>query len=143
MVEYVIDASVAIKWYFDDEKYAQSAERLLLKFGMGEIELVAPALLGYEVMNAFRTAVLRERATKEQALELARQFVSLSIPMLETSFLSAEILQIAIIHQLSAYDASYLAMSEFRDLPLVTADRKMYDQVKGISSQVMWIEEVV
>ena len=143
MVEYVIDASVAIKWYFDDEKYARAAERLLLKFGMGEIGLVAPALLGYEVMNAFRTAVLRERATKEQSLEFAREFVSLSIPMLETSFLSAEILQIAIIHQLSAYDASYLAKSEFREFPLVTADRKMYDLVKGISNQVMWIEEVV
>ncbi len=50
----VLDASVAVKWHLKDEDYAAEAALLLEDFGQGELELVAPAQIRYEVPSAFR-----------------------------------------------------------------------------------------
>lgn len=50
---YVLDASVLIKW-FSDEEYTDIALKLRDDFFKGNIELVVPDLLLYEVSNALR-----------------------------------------------------------------------------------------
>lgn len=50
---YVLDASVVIKW-FSEEEYTDKAVKLRDDFFKGENELVVPDLLLYEVSNALR-----------------------------------------------------------------------------------------
>ncbi len=50
---YVLDASVLIKW-FSDEEYTDIALKLRDEFFHGNIKLVVPDLLLYEVSNALR-----------------------------------------------------------------------------------------
>jgi len=50
---YVLDASVVIKW-FSEEEYTDKAVKLREDFFRGELELAVPDLLLYEVSNALR-----------------------------------------------------------------------------------------
>ena len=48
----VVDASVLLKAYFPDEEGHNEAQRLLDFYSRGEIDLFAPYLLSYEIINA-------------------------------------------------------------------------------------------
>lgn len=50
---YVIDASVAIKW-FSEEEFTDKAIEIRDNFYKGTVELAAPDLILYEVSNALR-----------------------------------------------------------------------------------------
>jgi len=52
-IVFVLDASVVIKW-FSEEEYTDRALKLRDDFSKGEIELVVPDLMLYEVSNALR-----------------------------------------------------------------------------------------
>jgi predicted nucleic acid-binding protein len=58
---YIVDASVAIKWLFDDEDFTSEARSVLLAFQEGRIDLLAPDHLYHEVLNALRTGVRMRR----------------------------------------------------------------------------------
>ena len=49
----VIDASIAVKW-FNKEEYSDIADKLKNRHVRGEVVLVAPVLLLFEVANALR-----------------------------------------------------------------------------------------
>ena len=49
----VIDASIAVKW-FNKEEYSDVADKLKNRHVRGEVVLVAPVLLLFEVANAWR-----------------------------------------------------------------------------------------
>ena len=61
MKRLVIDASVALKWFLKDEKYGDRAMCLLERFVRGEIDLVAPSLMVYEIINALVIAQMKGR----------------------------------------------------------------------------------
>ncbi len=55
MITYVIDASVAVKWYssFGEEDLLK-ADKLLQKYVEGSCDFIAPTLIAYELANALR-----------------------------------------------------------------------------------------
>lgn len=84
----------------------------------------APDLLDYEVLNVLRRMTRRGDIEDELADEsrLTLQELRLSRhPM--TDSLSERVWQLR--HTITAYDASYVALAEELDLPLVTADDRL------------------
>lgn len=59
--KYILDASVAAKWYLDDEEHVEKAESFLVRMLSDEIELHAPVLLQYEMGHLLTKAQRRER----------------------------------------------------------------------------------
>ena len=53
----VIDASVALKWQFEDEEATDSATALLEDFIKDNIKLIAPTLFPYEIISAINVAI--------------------------------------------------------------------------------------
>lgn len=51
MKHLVIDASVILKWYLSDEAHGEQALSLLKQCAIGELQILAPNLLSYELMN--------------------------------------------------------------------------------------------
>jgi predicted nucleic acid-binding protein len=49
----VLDASVAVKWHLNDESDADAAALLLARFSTGDVPLIAPDHIRYEIANAF------------------------------------------------------------------------------------------
>jgi predicted nucleic acid-binding protein len=135
----VIDASVALKWFLPDERYGAIALDILDKFVSKEIEIFAPSLLEYEVLNGLLIAARRGRIPKKTVLIAAEGLMDLDIEVDGISSFFPEALHFSKSHNLTAYDASYLAVASARKTELVTADENLYNKVKR---DLQWIKHL-
>jgi predicted nucleic acid-binding protein len=75
----VIDASVALKWRLRDEEATQQADALLEDFLAGKLELLTPTLFDYEIANALRVAVTRQRLSGQDAVMALADFAQYAL----------------------------------------------------------------
>jgi len=119
---FVLDASVALAWCFEDEASVEAIEVLeRLKEGTA----VVPALWFLEVSNALLNAERRGRLTPTEStifLELLRQ-LPIRVEEISPRQFWEEILVLARAYHLSTYDAAYLTIAMRTGLPLATLDR--------------------
>ena len=118
---FVLDASVALSWHFEDE-VSEYAERVLDR--LADDTALAPALWALEVVNGLTGAFRRGRipeARYKRAVQLSSHLrLTLVDVSLDTAF--GPVTDLAIQHQLSVYDAAYLHLSIREGLPLATLD---------------------
>jgi predicted nucleic acid-binding protein len=136
----VVDASLAVKWHLLDEEHAQEAALLLRRFMQGEIDLVAPTHLRYEVPSAIIVATLGRdpRLTAQQGREAIEDFLALGLRTVNTDTLILAAYPLVHQYGIAFYDALYLALSQQLDLPFITADGKLYQRLSQLPS-VIWI----
>ena len=138
----VIDASVVLKWYLADEKYSHTALGLLDKYISYELEIFAPSLLEYEVLNGLLIARRRGRIKKEIAIMAVEGFFGLEIEQKDISSFYPEIIHFSESYNLSIYDASYLAVADEQGILMVTPDGNLHNRVKKDLSWVKHLGEV-
>lgn len=121
-MDFVVDASVVVKWFVDEDESAQ-ARLLMQDFAAQDVELHAPALLPYEVLNALRyhPGFSEERQLAAQAA--LERFAFREYPFRGEH--SRRTLHLAVSENLAIYDASYLALARELGLMLVTADESL------------------
>ena len=118
----VLDASVALAWYFQDE--ATSATDAVLD-RVVEAGAVVPGLWRLEFANALQVAVRRNRISATYRDAALADLMQLQIETDSETDLHAwsATLRLAVRHELTLYDAAYLELAERRRLPLATLDR--------------------
>ncbi|MEE8378043.1 MAG: type II toxin-antitoxin system VapC family toxin [Candidatus Aminicenantaceae bacterium] len=141
MNQVVIDASVVLKWYLDDEELGTKALNILTHYVSDNINLIAPSLIEYEVMNGLKIAQKRGRIDKESLLSGIEGFFNLEITVFNASHFSNKTLDILSFFDISSYDASYLALAENEKSPFVTADKVLYNKVHRKLKYIKWLEE--
>ena len=139
MKRIVIDASVVLKWYLSDENYGKFALDILDKYVSYEIEILSPSLLEYEVINGLLIAQKRGRIDQDIVSTAIDGFLSLEIEQKSLSFFSPKVLLLTRSYDLSAYDASYLALAEEESTRLITADEILFNKVKTNLKWVKWL----
>jgi len=135
----VIDSSVVLKWYLVDEEYGTKAVGLLDKYLSNDLEILAPSLLEYEVINGLVIAQKRGRIEEEKILEAVDGFISLEIKLKNLSLFYPKVLEYSRVYNRSAYDASYLALANEEGIIFITADGDLYDTVKKDLKWVKWL----
>lgn len=121
----VVDASVGVKLVIEEEG-SEEAEAIFARLGGADpIVLVAPDFFFIECANVFRTRVHRRLMTAEQAREAFAILHSLPLQSVASADLVPLALDLALIHGLSVYDATYAALAERLGVPLVTADGRL------------------
>ena len=86
-------------------------------------ELVAPSLVGFEVANIIRRHDLAGLISSAQAAQAHADLVDLTIEYWPYELLASRVWQLR--HNLSIYDASYVAVAELINATLVTLDRRI------------------
>lgn len=120
---YVVDASVAIKWYVQrGEADVKRAFQLLESFGRGECVLRAPDLLLWEVANALAIGHRLKPKEVSEALGHLRG-LDLDLSAVQWSTLQNAV-EIASASEATIYDAYYLAVALECGGIFVTADEK-------------------
>lgn len=121
---FVLDASVALAWCFDDES-SPIADRVLDR--LEQEPAIAPAHWPLEIANAVRTAERRGRLRTSEVPRLRSLLDGLPIEIVpvELSTATGGVLDAARTYDLSAYDATYLDLALVRDLPLATIDERL------------------
>ena len=117
----VIDASVTLSWYFEDER-TPATDAVLSR--VTDAGAIVPSLWRLETANGLQVAIRRGRI---DALFRDRALAHLTrLPILIDSQTDARAwtatVQLADSFQLTLYDAAYLELARRRGLPLATLD---------------------
>jgi len=127
MRKLVLDASVALKWFFQ-EKNSDLAEILLKQIKKDEIKVFVPQIFFFELVNAVKT---KAKSTPKDVLEVINKIFSLK---LNSEKINRELLAKANFYaqkyDLTIYDASYLALARALEINFITADEKLRGEVK-------------
>ncbi|MBI4745743.1 MAG: type II toxin-antitoxin system VapC family toxin [Deltaproteobacteria bacterium] len=139
MKKFVVDASVAIKWYLPEEHNA-AAERLLNQ----TFRLHVPDLFFPETGNILWKRLVREEISKEKACTILKLLESAPIKVWESKPLLPEAFNIAVKAQRTVYDSLYIALAISEGCRMVTADRKLYNSLHNgtLKNTVLWVEDI-
>lgn len=137
MSRLVVDASVAIKWFLDEE-YSGIAREVL----NGEHTLMAPDLLYPEFGNVLWKRVGKGEMTAEESRAVAKALLQIPVHVHSSRGLLEPALEIANRTQRTVYDSTYLALAVRERSILVTADKRLFNAVQAtpVSRYLMWIE---
>ncbi len=137
-MEYVVDASVAVKWFLP-EVLSEKADNLLNRFLHHGLKLCAPDLLVPEVSNVFwKRSVLMKSIGVPQALEIHRDFLSLGLNLVPSAVLVEQAFRLAEQERHPIYDMLYLALAIDRDCEFMTADQTLSNKLRRFR-QVLWL----
>ena len=120
----VIDASLTMAWYFDDES-TDATDALLDR--VTSSGAVVPGLWRLEIANAFQTAVRRQRidAVYRDTSLAELSYMPITIDADTNAYAWSTTLRLAERFSLTLYDAAYLELAQRCSLPLATLDRDL------------------
>jgi predicted nucleic acid-binding protein len=123
-VSLVIDASLTVTWYFEDEATPVTKDLLDTVARNGA---VAPPLWRLEVINAFQSGIRRKRfdaAYRDASLADLRQLPIIIDTETDTHIWTTT-LRLSDCYALTIYDACYLELAQRLNLPLATLDQEL------------------
>ena len=126
----VLDASAAIDWLLQTSVGQRIESRI---YSRGE-SLHAPHLLDLEVAQVLRRLVHEDAVSAERATEAIQDMLDLRVTRYPHFVFLSHIWRMR--HNLSAYDAAYLALAEEISATLITRDRRL----ASVSSHSVSIE---
>ncbi len=132
----VIDASLTLSWYFEDERTPSIDGVLDQVVASGA---VAPALWRLEVANGLLMAIRRKRIDKEFR-DRALQHLTLlpiTIDADTDKHVWSSMIQLADQFGLTMYDAAYLELAHRRSLPLASLDEKLGEAGKALGTAIL------
>ncbi len=132
----VVDASVGIK-LFVAEALSDRATALFAHLAANPpANFYVPDLFFIECTNILRKHVIRFGYPPDKAQKDLIHLRALDLNGIPTADLIKDALHLALIHPISAYDASYVALAQRFGIPLVTADEKLVRALAGTSYSV-------
>jgi len=135
----VLDASVALKWQFQDEEATRASTALLGDFIDGKIDLVSLTLFPYEIVNAINVAINRKRIEEAIGYRALTYLTSLGIELRSFNELIEATFTLARKYSLSPYDCAYMALAEKEKCDFFTGDKRLFNSMKDYFSWVKWI----
>jgi predicted nucleic acid-binding protein len=136
---YVVDASVAIKWYIP-EKHSEAARRLHNQAYC----LHVPDFFMLEVGNI----VCKKRRRNEMSLEVSELIINdvqtVSLEWHRDEPLFSKAYEIANETYRSLYDCLYLSLAVSLEGQMVTADSRFYEALKDgdYAERLLWVEDI-
>jgi predicted nucleic acid-binding protein len=136
---FVVDASVAIKWFLP-EIHSDAALRLLA----GQHTLHAPDLVFSEFGNVLWKRFRKREISEKEASATIEALLSLPLRVHSSQSLIPLALEIACGENRTVYDSLYLAAAIVYQVPFVTADAKLYRALRNgpFSAHLLWVEDI-
>lgn len=130
---FVLDASIAACWAFDDEDHPAASlalERIRTD------EALAPSLWWFEVRNTLIISERRGRISEADTTTFLQELSQLCV-MIDRAPQEAVILTLARQCRLTVYDASYLELAQREALPLATLDKEVQKAARALNITVL------
>lgn len=121
---YVVDASVAAKWFFN-EPFSDESARLLDASHV----LHVPDLFLIEIDSVLCKKIRRGEISEGEAQEIRSTLDIFPLQKHPFQFLTDSAFELAVQTQSSPYDCLYLILAIFLGAQMVTADRRFYDNI--------------
>lgn len=118
-LRFVLDASVAACWCFQDEEDARA--NAALKLLQGDAHAIVPMHWWFEIRNVLLVAVRRKRIAELQMAAFLDRLEKGPITLAALPNASA-VFAVARNHRLSFYDAAYFELAKRENIALATLD---------------------
>ncbi len=132
-MSFVLDASVAAKW-FNIEELSERAVEFKEAFVEGKLQLAAPMHILDEVGNSIWK---NQQLPDKDARDAIASFKGLGLELLEPTIKRiARAMEIARMKRTTFYDSAYLQAAEELNGTLLTADQGQVAAAKGIAKAI-------
>lgn len=121
----VVDASVVVKW-FNLEEYSENAEELKERHLKGELILVSPVLMVFEVLNVLRYS---PELGADDVRETLSGLLGIQVRLYPVEEWLSNAVSLAFERGMTVYDVSYAALANHLACLFYTADSKLLDRV--------------
>lgn len=127
MTDFVLDASVALKWAIPSANETLSAEslQLLKRYVDGEIDFVVPDIFWAEVGNVLWKGVRQRRWPRPLAEAVVLEMRERNFRTVSSHSLMLDALEVALLHDRSVYDCLYVALAIQFKIEMITADERL------------------
>lgn len=134
----VLDTSVLLKWFHQPgESHVGEALALKSAYEVGTLKIILPDLAIYELGNALRHKSRLRAIDVSRLIDALWRLEPTIIPIDRLN--SLKVIEIAYRYGLTVYDAAFLSLALEAEVPLITADRKLYDKA---SDHVILLESL-
>ena len=136
MTDFVLDASVALAWCFEDEN-TPSARQILARLTAEAASV--PATWPIEVANVLALAERRRRITPADSAEFIAKLedVAILVDGETSSRAFGRVLDLARAERLTAYDAAYLELAMRLGVPLASKDADLCNAAQRLGVSVL------
>lgn len=140
MKRYVLDASVAAKWFLpaSQEPFAEQALELLREYVQDDLTLVLPDLFWPGLANVLWKAVRVRRISRPSAEQALTELLEIMPPVAPTAPLIRDAFAIATEFSQTVYDSIYVALAASSAAPLITADERLLNAL-GAWFPMQWL----
>ncbi|MAH07305.1 hypothetical protein CMI38_03595 [Candidatus Pacearchaeota archaeon] len=125
----VVDASVALKWFLEEDKRGD-ALKLRESHVFGDISILVPELIFLEILNSLRYKNVEEEFLHKVVSIITK--MKLVVRRIDDHLLQRAV-KISLEYDLSIYDSLYAALSEVYGCELVTDDKKLMNFPNAVS----------
>jgi predicted nucleic acid-binding protein len=123
----VVDASVVAKWYLREE-WRPNAISLRNDYVEGKINLIAPSIMPFEVLNAIRFSKKDLEAEVLEGIAESLSLYNIKLYDLKGEY-ARKVAKLSMDAGITVYDASYLALAIDSRTTLYTADEKLIEKL--------------
>ncbi|HTC63357.1 MAG TPA: type II toxin-antitoxin system VapC family toxin [Candidatus Saccharimonadales bacterium] len=143
MTLFVLDASVAVKWFLSpkNERLTAEALELLRRYVQKEVQFIIPDLFWAEIASAFWKAVRLGRFEKTSAQQALCYLGRCDLPIYSSVTLLDRTFEIATAFDRSVYDSLYVALAVQTKSQLITADERLANSLASCFP-VKWLGAV-
>jgi predicted nucleic acid-binding protein len=126
MKPFVVDASVAVKWFIPERNSIEAIK--LLKGGQ---RFFAPDIIRPEIGNILWKLYGRRLLTRDEALQIILDLLSLPIEICSSETLIAPAFEIAVSSGRTVYDSLYIALAVEKNAVVITDDNRLVNALKS------------
>jgi predicted nucleic acid-binding protein len=126
LISFVVDASIALAWVFDEVHPKASLGRESLRTG----EAIVPSLWWFEVRNGLIMGERRGRLSERDTPRFLRDISRLALRLDRLPY-EAGVLTLARRHRLTVYDAAYLELAQRMGVALATLDTQLAEAARA------------
>lgn len=125
MEKVVLDTSIVVKWYVEEEK-SEKARQILSEYQKNKLAVVVPEIITLELANAlyfgadFKSEILSETLSSFYALNIPHIPITMDLLLPSTDLMEK--------YNIAIYDALFIALSEKEKATLITADKKHHQK---------------
>lgn len=140
---FVVDASVAAKWFLPalEEPLSQEALELFRRYSDGRVRFIVPDLFWAEFANILWKAVRQGRLQKKDGQAAIAEMTRLALTTVSSASLIEDAYEIATDFGRTVYDGVYVALAVLSRAQLVTADRKLANALAA-EFPVKWLASI-
>lgn len=137
MTNLVLDTSIIVKWFDENEDEFTKAADLLGLVSRGEVHLVLPCFAQLELINVLKHG---KKLPQTKIDEDIADFFALQPEFIEIDDMYAiKISDLLAKYKISSYDAAFLAVAANWEVPLFTADYLHHQ--KDLSKNIIWLKD--